>query len=184
MTQVYIKKDNKYFVFSFFHWLFLVGEWDIAKVVEGSFKIQDISKVRVFSIIFVHCQICGYFSNGIGFKIEKKHTKNIEIHSHTLTYIGCIFSLHTFHLLLLSQQASIAMWTILISKSWWWGCRIHWLHLCRGVRRVSWLWHKKFWWWGSSNAGALGNAEYPFIAIPPRSTLTGMVAPDRALSMG
>ena len=25
--------------------------------------------------------------------------------------------------------------------------------------------------WGSSNAGALGNAEYPFIAIAPRSTL-------------
>ena len=26
-----------------------------------------------------------------------------------------------------------------------WGCRIHWLHLCRGVRsppqRVSWIWH-------------------------------------------
>ena len=27
------------------------------------------------------------------------------------------------------------------------------------------------WWWGSSNAGALGNAEYPFIVITPRSTL-------------
>ena len=32
----------------------------------------------------------------------------------------CIFSLYSFHLLLLSQQASIAMWTILISKPWWW----------------------------------------------------------------
>ena len=29
----------------------------------------------------------------------------------------------------------------------------------------------KIWWWGSSNAGALWNAEYPFIAIAPRSTL-------------
>ena len=48
-----------------------------------------------------------------------------------------------------------------------WDCRIHRLLLCGGVRhpqRVSW-------WWGSSNAGALGNAEYPFIAIALRSTL-------------
>ena len=61
-----------------------------------------------------------------------------------------------------------------------WGCRIHWLHLCRGVKktkkknkktRVSWIWHKAIWWWGSSNAGALGNTEYPFIAVAPRSTL-------------
>ena len=29
----------------------------------------------------------------------------------------------------------------------------------------------KIWWWGSSDAGALGNADYPFIAIAPRSTL-------------
>ena len=26
-------------------------------------------------------------------------------------------------------------------------------------------------WWGFSNAGALGNAEYPFINIPPMSSL-------------
>ena len=36
---------------------------------------------------------------------------------------------------------------------------------------------------GSSNDGALGSAEYSFIAIAPRSTLPGVVAPDRALSM-
>ena len=56
-----------------------------------------------------------------------------------------------------------------------WGCRIHRLHLCRVVtpqpQQVSWIWHKTIWWWGSSNAGALGNVEYPFIAIAPRSTL-------------
>ena len=34
-----------------------------------------------------------------------------------------------------------------------------------------------------SNAGALENVEYPFIAITPRSTLLGVVAPDRVLSM-
>ena len=33
--------------------------------------------------------------------------------------------------------------------------------------------HEHFW-----------NAEYPFIAIAPRSTLTGVVAPDRVISMG
>ena len=32
----------------------------------------------------------------------------------------CVFSLYISHLLLSSQQASIAIWTILISKSWWW----------------------------------------------------------------
>ena len=31
-----------------------------------------------------------------------------------------IFRLYIFHLFLLSRQTSIAMWTILISKSWWW----------------------------------------------------------------
>ena len=64
-----------------------------------------------------------------------------------------------------------------------WGCRIHWLHLFRWVRLpspqwVSCIWHKTTWWWGPSDAGALGNAEHPFIAIAPRSTLAGVVAPD------
>ena len=35
-----------------------------------------------------------------------------------------------------------------------------------------WLLCNTIWWWGSSNAGALGNVEYPFIGIAPRSTLT------------
>ena len=29
---------------------------------------------------------------------------------------------------------------------------------------------KQSYWWGSSNAGALGNAEHSFIALTPRST--------------
>ena len=69
-----------------------------------------------------------------------------------------------------------------------WGCRIHWLHLCRGVRPslqwVSWIWDKTIWKWGSSNAGALGNAGYPFIATLPGPLWLGVVAPDRVLSMG
>ena len=55
-----------------------------------------------------------------------------------------------------------------------WSCRIHRLHLCRGIRipsRVSWIRHQAIWWWCSSNDGVLGNAEYPFTAIIPRSTL-------------
>ena len=42
-------------------------------------------------------------------------------------------------------------------------CKIHQLHLCRGVRLPSTIvlviWHKTIGWWGSSNAGALGNME-------------------------
>ena len=55
-----------------------------------------------------------------------------------------------------------------------WRCRIHKLLLCRWVRpprRSIWDMTLKIWWWGSSNAGALGNAEYLFIAITPRNTL-------------
>ena len=48
----------------------------------------------------------------------------------------CIFSLYTVHLLLLSRQASITMWTILISKSWWW--------LLKPKRLTLTLHHSKF----------------------------------------
>ena len=54
------------------------------------------------------------------------------------------------------------------------GWRIHRLHLGTGVKphqRVSWIWHQTIWWWVFSNSGVLGDAEYPFIAITPRSTL-------------
>ena len=33
------------------------------------------------------------------------------------------------------------------------------------------IWHYTIWWWDTSNAGALGNVEYLFIAMAPRSTL-------------
>ena len=42
------------------------------------------------------------------------------------------------------------------------GCRIHRLHLSRGVRlskRVFCIWLLTIWWRGSSNTEALGNAE-------------------------
>ena len=56
-----------------------------------------------------------------------------------------------------------------------WGCRIHRLLLCNGIRLLLWvfcIWHQTIWWWCSSNSGALRNEEYPFIAIAPRSTLS------------
>ena len=65
--------------------------------------------------------------------------------------------------------------TILVCCPVGWGCRIHRLLLCRGVRPPPptsvLIWHQTIWWWGSGNAGALGNAEYPFNAVAPRSTL-------------
>ena len=66
------------------------------------------------------------------------------------------------------------------------GCKIHRLYLCKGVRSPQWMsciWYQTIWWWGSIS-GDLGKVEYPFITISPSSTLTGMVAPDRGLSMG
>ena len=48
----------------------------------------------------------------------------------------CIFSLYISHLPLSSQQASIAMWTILITKSWWW--------LLKPKRSTTTLHHNKF----------------------------------------
>ena len=63
--------------------------------------------------------LCMYYYYGY----EWYATISKYIHTYTYTrYVHiCIFSLYTFYLLLLSQQASIALWTILlISKSWWW----------------------------------------------------------------
>ena len=57
------------------------------------------------------------------------------------------------------------------------GCKLYQLHLCRGVKPphpptiVLCMILNCIWWWGSSS-GALGNVEYLFIAITPKSTLT------------
>ena len=56
----------------------------------------------------------------------------------------------------------------------WEGNRIHRQHLCRGIRPPPTCvldMTLKTWCWGSSNTGALGSVEYPFISIDPRSTL-------------
>ena len=37
--------------------------------------------------------------------------------------------------------------------------------------KTPWLWHQRISLWASSNTGAFGDVEYPFIAITPRSTL-------------
>ena len=49
---------------------------------------------------------------------------------------------------------------------------------------MSWIWHETIWWSGSSDAGVLVNAEHPFIAIAPRSTLARMVALDNGPNYG
>ena len=72
------------------------------------------------------------------------------------------------------------LWTILYGAERWnnsqsaSSCRIHCLHLCRVVIPPSMSvldMTIKIWWCGSIDAGALGNAEHPFIAIAIRSTL-------------
>ena len=81
----------------------------------------------------------------------------------------------------------IYIWSVLICGPISKGCRIHWLHHCRGLKllqRVSWIWYYTMRWWGSSNAGALGNAEYPFITIALWSTLSRNGSTCRVLSMG
>ena len=72
--------------------------------------------------------------------------------------------------------------------STWLPSRIHWLHVCRGVRpppqRVSKLWHYTIWWWVARNAGIWGmqiTSSLPFLPGPPRP---GVVAPNRVLSLG
>ena len=75
---------------------------------------------------------------------------------------------------ILKHQVRIKLIETLPSRLGGGGGRIHRLLLCIGVRLFQWvskIWHKTIWWWGSSNTGDLGNAEYPFTAIAPRSTL-------------
>ena len=48
------------------------------------------------------------------------------------------------------------------------------------VRLQSWSFEE----FGFSNVRTLGNEEKPFIGIALRSTLAGVVAPNRVLSMG
>ena len=52
------------------------------------------------------------------------------------------------------------------------------------LQKVSWIWHNLI-VWGSSNAGALGNVEYPpSLPWEPGPLWPGVVAPDRVPSMG
>ena len=65
------------------------------------------------------------------------------------------------------------------------GFGLHWLLPCKWVRLSP---RKKGTGYNTkhsySNAGALGNAEYPLFALPPSPLRTGVVAPDRVLSIG
>ena len=65
-----------------------------------------------------------------------------------------------------------------------WGYRIHRLHLCRGVRSSSTSVIDVTLNTVMSHFGNFRNVEYPFIALLPAPLLSGVVAPDRVLSMG
>ena len=85
-----------------------------------------------------------------------------------------------------SEESRLRNHTHTVNGSVDWGCRIHWLYFCRGVRLpqwVSWIWHKTIWWWDSSNAGTLRNADYPFIAITLWSTLAWSGSTEPYLSV-
>ena len=84
-----------------------------------------------------------------------------------------------------SPSTTVTKFTYFLIMDIWWqafylpandlvsyGCCIHWLRLCSGVRLPQiffYLWHKT-----DGKAPVMtenfGNAEYPFIAIAPRST--------------
>ena len=70
-----------------------------------------------------------------------------------------------------------------------WGCRIHWLHLCRGVRPPSPnkcpVYDTKQ---SDDHVPAMlelwGMWSTPLLPLLPGQLWPGVVAPDRALSMG
>ena len=67
------------------------------------------------------------------------------------------------------------VWNHVIDGPFSWGCKIYWLHLCRRLslpQQVSCICHSTIWWWGFNNAGTLRSAEYLFISIAFRSTLS------------
>ena len=69
-----------------------------------------------------------------------------------------------------------------------WGCRIHWLHLCRGVRPPP----NECLGYDTKQSdgevpvmlGPWGILSTPSLPLLPGPLRPGMVAPDRALSMG
>ena len=82
----------------------------------------------------------------------------------------------------------IGLWQQLFNCPVGWGCRIHRIHVCRWVRphqRVSWIYDTK-----KSDGEVLvmlelwGMRRTPSLQSLPGSVWPGVVAPDRALSMG
>ena len=66
-----------------------------------------------------------------------------------------------------------------------WGCRKHWLHLCRRVRRpqrLSWIKHLTIRWWDSSNSDEW-MTNTPLLLSISGPFCSRAVAPDRVLSI-
>ena len=69
-----------------------------------------------------------------------------------------------------------------------WGCGIHRLLLCRGVRpppqRVSWLWYLTIWWWGSVMLELWGMPSTPKLPLLPGPLWPKVVAADKGSIYG
>ena len=108
-------------------------------------------------------------------------------------YLTVIISFDINHLFAYSEVVSSIVYTnsfiyieinsfkycylkLIILGPFGWGSRIHWLHLCRGVRlpqQVSWIWHTR-----QYDGEALRSRSTSLLPLWP-----GVVAPDRVLSM-
>ena len=88
----------------------------------------------------------------IHFCFDKQKLWSLYVLDTPLMFISILINITQFNL---AKSAGAVHYTDCISAEGW----------------VSWIWHETIWWRGSSNAGALGNAEYSFIAIALRSIL-------------
>ena len=115
--------------------------------------------------MFVLFSIYMNMGNSVPFLWKKKKTLNRNnkrlIHSFTLMFKIKIKKKHLMYVF--SQPLPNEL-----DNPVNWGCRIHWLHLCKGVRPPTPTNESPGY---SSITGALVSADYPFTAITPGSTL-------------
>ena len=161
--------------------------WHVIKIIQSSvdhlFYLSFIfSFAYFFFIIFFHSLhiIFSFQSLSLSFKFLLyfilKHCSNF--------HFSIFFNFFFFNFFPFSNSYFIP-----VSCPVAWGCKIHWLCLCRGVRPpppMSVLdMILNIWWWGSSSAGALGNAGTPLLSLFPGPLWPlYLVSPNRALSMG
>ena len=94
-------------------------DWNPTVVKSQSFRPSQ-RKRRNFTYIFIYIYTYRQTECSIYTHIYIYRHVLMTFELWTLCVRLCNFSLYISHLLQSSQQTSIAMWTILISKSWWW----------------------------------------------------------------